>query len=141
MELLRRPSVRQFMRFGVVGFSSFLIDTGVFMLLTRLGGDYFLHAKTQAKFISFCVAATNSYIWNRCWTFRSRDPNRRRQLFQFFIVVGIGAALNGGIFHVLYDGMHIYDLIALVIATGIVMCWNFFMNRAWTFRCRPEETG
>ena len=134
MELLQRPAIRQFIKFGVVGFASFLIDFGLYALFTRVFGVYYLTAKVS----SFCIAAVNSYLLNRAWTFRSRDPDRLRQGLQFLVVASIGAALNVTIMYVLYGRLHLHDKLAFVIATGIVMFWNFLINRAWTFRHRPE---
>ena len=80
----------------------------------------------------------NSYLLNRAWTFRSRDPDRLRQGLQFLVVASIGAGLNASIMYVLHGRLHIHDLVAFVIATVLVMFWNFLVNRAWTFRHRPE---
>jgi putative flippase GtrA len=133
MQLLQRPAIRQFVKFGVVGFASFLIDYGLYMLFTRVFGVYYLTAKIS----SFCIAAVNSYLLNRAWTFRSRDPDRLRQGAQFLVVASIGAGLNAGIMYVLHGRLRFNDQIAFVVATGIVMFWNFLVNRAWTFRHRP----
>lgn len=130
MQLVQRASIRQFIKFSVVGFVSFVIDSTIYLLLSRWAGIFYLYAKV----ISFCVAATNSYLWNRRWTFRSRTPQRFRQFTQFFIVAGVGVSLNAGIMYLLHGLLHLHDLIALLIATGTVMFWNFFANRSWTFR-------
>jgi putative flippase GtrA len=134
MELLQRPAIKQFIKFGVVGFASFLIDFGLYALFTRVFGVYYLVAKVS----SFCIAAVNSYLLNRAWTFRSRDPDRVRQGLQFLVVASIGAGLNASIMYVLHGRLRIHDLVAFVIATVLVMFWNFLINRAWTFRHRPE---
>ncbi len=128
--MLQRQSVRQFIKFGIVGFGSFLIDWCIYFTLTRAFSVFYLNA----KIVSFCVAAGNSYVWNRRWTFRSREPNHLRQLTQFFLVASIGAALNAGIMYLLHGLLLMPDLLALIVATGIVMFWNFLANRYWTFR-------
>ncbi|MBN1458733.1 MAG: GtrA family protein [Armatimonadetes bacterium] len=126
--------VRQFIKFGVVGFISFTIDAGFYLFLTRLLGVFYIYAKVT----SFCIAATNSYILNRRWTFRSRNPDRLRQFAQFLVVASTGAGMNAGIMYLLHGRLRIYDLYAFVVAVGVVMFWNFLVNRAWTFR---DHTG
>lgn len=118
------------MKFGVIGGLSFLIDCGLYLVFTRQLHVFYLTAKVA----SFSVAATNSFVWNRRWTFRSRSPNRVRQGGQFLLVASTGAALNAGIMYVLHGVSGFDDLLALVVATGIVMFWNFLANRHWTFR-------
>ncbi len=130
MEWLERRVVREFIKFGLVGSLSFVVDAGLYLVLTRKAGVFYLYA----KLISFCVAAANSYLLNRRWTFRSRDPNRVRQAAQFFAVASVGASLNAGIMYLLHGVAHLHDLMALVLTTGVVMFWNFLANRAWTFR-------
>jgi dolichol-phosphate mannosyltransferase len=129
MRLLRQRVVRQFIKFGIVGFMSFAIDAGLYLLLTRALGTFYIYAKIT----SFCIAATNSYILNRRWTFRSTSPDRLRQFAQFLVVATTGAGMNAGIMYLLHGRLRIHDLYAFVVAVGVVMFWNFLVNRAWTF--------
>ncbi|MCJ7751514.1 MAG: GtrA family protein [Armatimonadetes bacterium] len=127
--------MRQFIKFGVVGFISFTIDAGFYLLFTRALGVFYLYAKVA----SFCIAATNSYILNRRWTFRSTNPDRLRQFAQFLVVASTGAAMNAGIMYILHGRLRIHDMHAFLVAVGVVMFWNFLVNRAWTFRHHPGE--
>jgi putative flippase GtrA len=127
--------VRQFIKFGVVGSIAFTVDAGIYLLLTRALDVFYIYAKVT----SFCVAATTSYILNRRWTFRSRNPDRLRQFAQFLVVASTGAGMNAGIMYLLHGRLGIYDLYAFVIAVGVVMFWNFLVNRAWTFRDHAGE--
>ena len=135
MQLLWHNVVRQFIKFGVVGFVSFTIDAGFYLLFTRALGVFYIYAKVA----SFCIAATNSYILNRRWTFRSRNPDRLRQFAQFLVVASTGAAMNAGIMYLLHGRLGIHDMHAFLVAVGVVMFWNFLVNRAWTFRRHPAE--
>ena len=135
MRLLRHKVVRQFIKFGIVGFVSFTIDAGIYLLLTRALGVFYIYAKVT----SFCIAATNSYILNRRWTFQSRNPDRLRQFAQFLVVASTGAGMNAGIMYLLHGRLGIHDMHAFLVAVGVVMFWNFLVNRAWTFRHHPDE--
>ncbi len=135
MRLLRHKVVRQFIKFGIVGFVSFTIDAGIYLLLTRALSVFYIYAKVM----SFSIAATNSYILNRRWTFQSRNPDRLRQFAQFLVVASTGAAMNAGIMYLLHGRLGIHDMHAFLVAVAVVMFWNFLVNRAWTFRHHPDE--
>lgn len=55
----------QLLKFGIVGGSGYLINLGVFVLLSSNLGVYHDIAAVGA----FCVAVTSNFLWNRYWTF------------------------------------------------------------------------
>lgn len=128
--LFKRRGIRQFIKFGIVGISSTVIDWGIYLLLTRIFGIYYL----MAKILSFGVAVLNSYIWNRRWTFRSNDPQKLRQFIKFLTISIVGLVLNSTIMFIAVDKLKYHDIIGLVLATGIVTIWNFLANKFYTFR-------
>lgn len=127
----------RFARFLTVGAVGTLLD---FSLLTalKLAGMPTLFANS----ISFTAGLLNNFTWNRLWTFRdSLRTDWYRQLAQYVLVSLIGLALNNlivisleGIFGVLLGQPRWGYLPAKVIATGLVVFWNYFANRTWTFR-------
>jgi len=129
-ELLKRRVFRQFIKFGLVGVSSTVIDWGIYLILTRFAGIYYL----MAKILSFSFAVINSYVWNRRWTFRSNDPQKLRQFIKFLIIALVGVVLNTLIMYIVVDYIHLNDLYGLVISSAIVMFWNFLANKFYTFR-------
>ncbi|MFN3729835.1 MAG: GtrA family protein [Fimbriimonadaceae bacterium] len=119
--LIERPVVRQFIKFCVVGGSSFVIDAGLHrilmfnitidgQLLSQIVGMQLLQwfnpgasspdAAANAAFAAFKVfsagiAILNSFIWNRFWTFRIRGKEDRMvQLTKFVAVSLVGMVLN-----------------------------------------------
>lgn len=128
--IARRPALRQFIKFSVVGVSNTTVDFVLFTLLTRVVGLHYL----GANILSFTVAATWSYFANRTWTFRDRSARIRSQFPKFALVSGIGLLLTSGLLFLFIDILHVHDLLAKVFAIGIVLFWNFLVNRYWTFR-------
>jgi HAD superfamily phosphatase (TIGR01668 family) len=121
LELLGVPVVRQFVKFAIVGGSSFAIDVGLHGLLmfvipfgsvpvgTALGEwlldtypGVFSYAEAPSdaafpvlKVLSVSAAILNSFYWNRLWTFKIRGKEERlTQLRRFVIVSVIGMGLN-----------------------------------------------
>jgi putative flippase GtrA len=138
----------RFLRFSVVGIIGAVVDFGVANLLTRL----FHMPLVLAGAISFIAAVLSNFTWNRFWTYPdSRSKPISRQLTQFAIISVMGLAIrvpllyflepvmenmtaNLGLgFPPLLDAQAIGDNITLAIAVLIVMFWNFFANRYWTY--------
>jgi len=134
---LQRKGVRQFIKFCIVGASSTLIDFSVANI-----AYYLLQVRPAAlaSVMGFCVAVVNGYFWNSRWTFRDRERRAVHEEFVRFVAVNIvGALLNYSIvsFVLLFDKHDPHPKLvfngAKILATGIVVFWNFFANRRWTF--------
>jgi len=128
--LLRRRIFRQFIKFGIVGFSSTVIDWSIYLGLTRFFGFYYI----LAKVLSFIVAIINSYTWNRRWTFRSNEPRKMQQFTKFLVVAGVGLGLNTLIMAIVVEKLHLSDIYGLALATALVTFWNFTINKLWVFK-------
>lgn len=126
-------SLAEFIRFAIVGFINTALDFLVYTGLTRLV-DFFAQYYLVANLISFSLAATNSFIWNRNWTFKYKGKDIGRQYLKFFLVSIGGLLINEGVLFLLVSNFHFYDLFAKVIAVGVTLAWNFFVNRFWTFK-------
>jgi putative flippase GtrA len=136
----------RFLKFAVVGAVGAIVDFGVMNLLTHLAQMDLVPAGT----ISFVCAVISNFTWNRVWTYpESRSRPLLNQLGMFFLVNLAGVAIRIPILHYLEPPIfnmitrlgHISsgtaELVAknltLAVAVGIVMLWNFFVNRYWTY--------
>jgi putative flippase GtrA len=81
-------------KFGSVGAAAFVIDVGVFNVLTATSSP--LHHKVlTAKAVSTTLAATFAYFANRQWTWKDRIRSglgREYGLFFLFNAIGLGIA-------------------------------------------------
>ena len=140
----------RFIRFAIVGGIGAVIDFAVMNLLVNL----FAFSLVLAGTISFIAAVLSNYTWNRYWTYPdSRSKPLFRQLIEFSIVSVIGiiiriptlALLEPIIYRFITNlssisplffeipAKTLSDNITLAIAIIIVLFWNFFVNRYWTF--------
>ena len=134
------PLISKFVRFGVVGFSGFIIDFSVTWFFRDVIGLW----EYLANGLGFALGATSNYILNRKWTWRSDNPNMRDEFLKFFGVSLAGLGLNtfvvwfclsvGGLGFTLFEIYVSEFWVAKVIATAVVMVWNFFVNNFFTFR-------
>jgi putative flippase GtrA len=126
----------RFLKFAVVGAIGAVVD---FSLL-NLGIQVFDLAKWLANTFSFTAAVCSNFAWNRLWTYpESRAESPWRQLGQFFIVNLVGYGINQAVFlplaHYVFAGWDIWGYnVSKAIAIGIVLFWNFGINRVWTYR-------
>jgi len=136
----------RFLKFALVGAVGAVIDFGVMNLLSHFLDMPLVYAGT----ISFICAVISNFIWNRFWTYpESRSRPLLNQLGMFFLVNVAGVAIRIPILHYLEPPLlrffesllHISFVAAefyaknltLAVAVGIVMLWNFFVNRYWTY--------
>lgn len=146
MILTNQKERTRFVRFAIVGALGAVIDFGVFNLLAwRLN----IH-EVLASVISYITGMISNFTWNRFWTYpESRSKHVAHQVSQFAIVNLTGLLIRTAIFAILenplghfFAGMpaslpmppeNLGHNAALAIAVGIVMLWNFFVNRFWTY--------
>ncbi len=163
--ILKRPGVRQFVKFCIVGASSTLIDFGVYLsLIEILHLDHLVHttlgisdpkmalqvARPIAQTFSFLLAVTNGFIWNNRWTFRTAgEGDPRKRYAKFLLTNAVGLTLNLTILNVVahlvpatlsatvQQFLHVKDpagLVGKVVATAVVLGWNFTASKYWTFK-------
>ena len=118
----------QLLRFLMVGgFATFLQFATMVLLVRR-----FEFAPVLASAFGFCASALVNYQLNRVLTFDSRAPHRVA-FPRFTAVAIIGLILNSSVMFALVNWLDIHYLAAQVVATGIVLAWNFLLSRFWTF--------
>jgi dolichol-phosphate mannosyltransferase len=125
----RRHNWYQLVRFCVVGASGYVVNLSVYTLLVRGLEIHYLLAAT----ISFLVAVTNNYTWNRLWTFRSHRGHVGYQGLRFLVVSTIALAANLIVLHLLVQaglGKVLAQAIAIILVTPL----NFVGNKLWSFR-------
>jgi putative flippase GtrA len=140
-----RKEGKRFVKFLVVGAVGFVVDAGTLFALTSL-----LHIPDLlAQAGSFTAAVISNFIWNRLWTYpESRSKPIASQLTQFFVVnlagLGIRSLVFAGVLGpyrqlaaaqtlVHLDPALIARYAALATAVTVVLLWNFFVNRYWTY--------
>lgn len=136
-EIQKRPAVRQFVKFAIVGASNTIVDFSVFLFMRRVLHLHYL----EANFLAFSVAAPWSYIFNRTWTFRDKNPRIHTQFVKFFLVAVVGLGLTSFFLYVFIGLLDLYDVVAKVLVIALVLFWNFLANRRWTFRPGSLASG
>ena len=122
--------VKQFLKFAIVGAIGTCVDVAILVLLKEVVG---LNVYV-ANFFSFSLAVINNYTLNSRWTFGDQEKEHKRQIVQFVIISVVGLALSEMLLYFFHDILNLYYLVAKVLGILIVLFWNFFANRFWTFK-------
>lgn len=150
---VKPKEAKRFVKFVLVGLIGAVVDFGTFNILRPIFLDLIHNetvAVTTAQTISFIAAIVSNFIWNRYWTYPdSRTKSFRRQFAQFVVVNTAGILIRGPIVYATHNwfGDVIYastslsesfartlgDNVSVALAVGVVMFWNFFVNRYWTY--------
>jgi putative flippase GtrA len=120
----------KFLKFGVVGFTGVGVDFGI----TWIGKEQLKLNQYVANSAGFMAAVVSNYILNRLWTFQSTDPSIALQFGKFLLVALVGLGMNNAIIYALNEKRGVKFYTAKLIATGIVMIWNFGANNFFTFQ-------
>lgn len=134
----------RFFKFLLVGTLGFIVDFGILTFLVEVVG----FEPVLANVFSFSAAVLSNFTWNRYWTYpESRSKRKRVQLVQFAIVSVLGLIINSlilffleGPFNALF-ALPFFSFLpedvgylpAKMVATVVVLFWNFFINRYWTY--------
>jgi putative flippase GtrA len=120
----------KFLKFGAVGVLGVLVDFGV----TWLCREQLRLNQYIANSAGFCCAVVSNYTLNRIWTFESHNPNLTTEFGTYSLFALIGLGLNNFIIYVLNERMQMNFYVAKLIATCVVMFWNFWANMTFTFK-------
>jgi putative flippase GtrA len=115
----------------LVGVLNTAIDAGAYFALTRwLGLGSLL---VLAKGIAYAIGMTNSFFWNRNWTFKSNGHvGRAAALFTLTHVAALW--INAGVMALCLNVLQLPEIIALGLATAGSFVWNFVLNKIVVFK-------
>jgi putative flippase GtrA len=89
-------------------------------------------APVAATTAGFVAGAIINYALNYRYTFKSRKRHSEAAL-KFLLVATAGAVLNASVMQIGITKSSIDYMLVQLLATGIVLVWNFLANRLWTF--------
>jgi putative flippase GtrA len=128
-KLAAHKDVRQFARFLIAGLSATAVQYAVLIGLVEA-----VHIqKLIASVAGYGCGAIASYLLNRYFTFAGSGTHFGVAAFKFAIMVVIGLALNTAIFAALTH-FGLFYIWAQMIATGLVLFFNFACSRLFVFR-------
>jgi hypothetical protein len=147
MMIISNPRERErFIKFAIVGTIGFGVDFLSFNLF-RFGIGF---SAEVSSILSFSVAVVSNFLLNRYWTYPdSRSKPLLNQLMQYAVVNVVGLIIRTVIFSLIneplvnlfaetkvdlpFEPNVLGENLALATVVIIVLFWNFFINRYWTY--------
>jgi len=124
-----KPLLQQFFRFASAGAVATLVQYMVLIWLVEALEVY----AVRAAFFGYVAGIIAGYLLNYRYTFNSRQKHRRA--FSGFLAVAVvGLGLNMLIMATAIERFGLHYFISQVLATLVVLIWNFCGNRFWVFR-------
>lgn len=131
--------LEQIFKFAIVGGISFVVDFLVYGVSCNVLGIHYI----IAGLLGFTISVIVNYTLSMRFVFKSKEDMRKDKEFVIFVVLSlIGMVLNSVILYICIDLIYMYwawlnqildieimNLAAKVIATGIVMVYNFVTRK------------
>lgn len=120
-------SFSQFLVFTVVGALGTLVHYAILFLLINFNQPVMMSTITGS-----IGGAVVNFILNHRVTFLSKQPYHQTAP-RFFLLVFLILLMNAGIMYVLTMHFYINYLLAQLLTTAIILCFNYASNALWTF--------
>lgn len=118
--------IAQILKFGIVGAIAFVIDYSVLVVLTEVFAFNYLVSAT----ISFVLSMVFNYLASMRYVFSHKEEiSRYREFVIFGALSVIGLLFNDACMWVSVELLGVHYLLAKIIATFVVMVWNFISRK------------
>jgi len=129
-------------KFFLVGTLNTFIDLGVLNILILISGIATGIFYSIFKAISFLVATTNSYFWNKFWTFQKKEKPQPKEFLKFLVITIFGFLINVGVASFVVNvigpqfgiGEKIWASVGAILAAFFAFIWNFLASKFIVFR-------
>ena len=120
----------ELLRYILVGGLCALADITLLYFFVAYLHIWYLAAAT----ISFAVVTLFGYFGQKYFTFRDLSKNHKKQIPVFFIVAGVGLAINTLCMFLLVSIAGIWYITSSVMTKLIVLVWNFSAIKSFVFK-------
>lgn len=123
--------MEQIVRFGIVGVIAFAVDYAVLLLLTEVAGIHYLISSA----VSFVVSVAVNYVLSIAFVFETDKSRGKGREFVLFAVMSAGGlGINQLMMWLLSEGMFIPYQLSKLLATAVVMVYNFITRKLFLER-------
>ena len=135
---MKRASLLQFVKFGIVGLSNTFIAYAVYAACVWLGCHYLV-----ANGLGFVVGVLNAYYWSDRYVFKKGEGETRSALWTLvktYLAYGAtGLLLASLLLYVYVDQWHVSAYLAQLLVLVVTVPLNFIINKCWSFKTKQTN--
>ena len=142
------PSLYQFGKFAAVGVLNSVMNVGVITLLSTVAGVTVGPLIPVFAVVGFAASTTNSYLWNKFWTFQSDTKSHAAEAVKFYSIAAVGAVLNVGTVSVVVNYLRpvsisseLWIVIGGLCGVAASFLWDFFGYKYFVFGKKAEAVN
>ena len=161
---MKKESVKQFIKFGLVGVSNTVISQVVYMVCVALGAHYI-----AASIIAFVISVLNAYILQNIFVFKQDETLKKRKWWQVLLKTYAAYAFTGlllnnlllilwidilkierftfwitdilGSIGIEIDNSQTAVYIAQILSIFVNVPINFVINKFWAYRQKRTDSN
>ncbi len=127
--LILKRDKREAARFLAVGLSNTIVGLSGVAL-----GEYVVRVNyVWANVIGYSLGVTNSFVWNKLWTFKSLSWNGAEAI-RFVAAFGASYALQFLVVTAMIRSGRLSEMVCQAIGMCSYTAANYLLNKRWTFR-------
>lgn len=121
----------QFFRYLFVGGVATIVDWGILFSLTQIGLYYMV-----STIFGFVGGLIVNYVLSKLLVFKASEAKVKPMVeFLSYGIIGvIGLGLTMLLMYVLTEKVRLYYMISKMIATILVLCWNYFARKLLIYK-------
>lgn len=138
------PGIWQFAKYAAVGSFNSLLDLGILNFLSYIFQIYRGPTLILFNTISFLISVSNSYFWNKFWSFKSSTSIGWLEYVKFILATFGGIIINNIIVYFVTlrtpagFSLPLWENAAKLIAVAPTLLWNFFSYKLFVFRTHHD---
>jgi putative flippase GtrA len=117
------------LRFIAVGGFCFLLNLAVLYVGTDVIGLHYL----VSMLASVAITTAASWLLNRIYTFKSKDPAKAREAGRFLRTTLMNMAIATLAMFIAVDFIGLNYLVSSALIAIVMTAWNFFAHNRWSF--------
>jgi putative flippase GtrA len=142
------PVIYQFAKFAAVGTLNTVLNFAVLNLLAIISGVNSGPLVAVFAGVAFLIATTNSFFWNKLWTFGSRAAATGREALKFYAITAVGVILNSSAVAVVVNYLRpasvnpsVWLNVGGLAGVAVSFLWNFFGYKFIVFKQPAAGAG
>ena len=132
---IKKSTVASTIRYVIVGFTTFLLDYGLNVLLIDVLGVHYI----PAGYLVFPITLAFNFTVHKLWTYRdvgSHVEKTEKQVPRYLVLVVFNMVANMVLMYGIYEVASVPLFLSRVLCTGAVLLWSFPVQRLWVYKNR-----